>query len=330
MLRYLKYTMKKILFLLLLLNVSLCLMGQDKVKFVLFADIHYDSMPDGNERLSAIIKHAEKQKADFMLELGDFIPAKPEYDTVKEQINSSAIPMFHTLGNHDIDRIDKKTYMEYWGMPASYYHFDKGPFRFIILDSDFFIDKDGVLKSYDKGNYARVKEEDRNRYSKEEMAWLQDLLQDTTRICLLFSHAPVNDRYAEVSQNRELHEMFLQAREKGTKIAMVFGGHMHSDNYHQIDGIHYMQVNGASNIWGGEKFVNMERYPDSLYRKYPSLKYVIPYDRALYATVEIDTKGNIKITGTKSKYVKPEPDKELLKTKPYPCSSVISSLKLKY
>ena len=322
--------MKKILLILLLLNSALCLIAQEKVKFVLFADLHYDSMPDGNERLSAIIKYAEKQKVDFMLELGDFIPAKPEFDLVKKQICSSPIPMYHTLGNHDLDRIDKKTYTEYWGMPASYYYFDKGKFRFIILDSGFFIDKDGILKSYDKGNYARVEEGGRNRYSEDELAWLQELLNDTSRICLLFSHAPVNDQYAEVSQNKELHNMLLKAREKGTKIAMVFGGHMHSDNYHLIDDIHYMQVNGVSNIWGGAKFVNTERYPDSLYRKYPSLKYVIPYDKPLYATIEIDTKGNIRITGTKSNYVKPEPDKELLKTKPYPCSSIISSLKLKY
>lgn len=322
--------MKKILFIYCLLVSTLCLSAQDKVKFVLFADIHYDIMPDADQRLDAIIRHAEKQNADFILELGDFIPAKQEYNVVRDRINACPIPMYHTLGNHDIDRVDKKTYMEYWRIPSSYYFFDKGKFRFIVLDSDFFIDKDGVLKSYDKGNYAKVEEEDRNRYSREELTWLKGLLADSSHICILFSHAPVNDQYATVSQNKELHEILVQARTKGTKIAMVFGGHMHSDNYHLIDDINYMQVNGASNIWGGSKFVNTERYPDSLYRKYPSLKYVIPYDRALYATVEVDAKGTIKITGVKGKYVKPEPDKELLKTKPYPCSPVVSSLKLTF
>lgn len=321
--------MKRICLLLLILAPS-TLMAQDKVKFLLFADLHYDIMPDADQRLETILGQAEKQKADFILELGDFIPATSGNLPLKEKLGRNKIPLFHTLGNHDIDKNDKQTYLNYWGIPASYYFFDRGLFRFVVLDSDFFQDKDGIVKSYDKGNYARVDEEDRNKYSREELFWLENLLKDTSRIHILFSHAPVNDQYDKVVLNKELHALLVNARAKGTKIAMVFGGHMHSDNYHQIDGIHYMQVNSASNIWGGAKFINTERYTKAMNQKYPSLKYVIPYEDALFAIVEINSKGRISVKGVKSRYIKPEPDKELLKKKPYPCSPYISTLNLKF
>lgn len=321
--------MKRIFLLLFIISAS-CLNAQETVKFLLFADLHYDIMPDAEGRLRTVIEQAKKQKVDFMLELGDFIPITPQYAAAKERVQASPVKLYHTLGNHDVDSNDKQAYINYWGIPASYYYFDKGKFRFIVLDSDFFRDKDGVIKPYNKGNYGRVEETERNKYSKEELAWLENLLQDTEHICILFSHAPINDQYAEISENKDIHAVITKARDNGTKIAMVFGGHMHSDNYHQIDGINYMQVNSISNIWGGSKFINTERYSESDQKKYPSVKYVIPYEKALYAIVEVNASGTVKIKGVKSKYIKPEPDKELLKTKPYPCSSIISSLKLTF
>ncbi|WP_455592545.1 metallophosphoesterase family protein [Bacteroides sp.] len=321
--------MRKLFFILFMLTLS-GVMAQEKVKFLLFADLHYDIMPDAAERLHTILKQARKQKVDFILELGDFIPATPENREWKKEFDVCGVPVYHTLGNHDVDRVNKQAYMDYWGMPSSYYYFDRGCFRFIVLDSDFFMDKDGQVKPYDKGNYGRVSETDRNKYSEEEIAWLKYLLQDKTRIHVLFSHAPVNDGYSEVILNKEIHDVIVNARNLGTKIAMVFGGHMHSDNYHLVDGIHYMQVNSASNIWGGTKFTNTERYSEAVYKEFPSLKYVISYEDPLYAIVEISSKGMIKVEGKKSRYVRPEPDKELLKTKPYPCSSVISTLTLKF
>lgn len=324
--------MKKILFgLFLFLPATFGSQAQEKVKFLLFADLHYDIMPDGEERLRTILREAERQKADFILQLGDFIPAEPRYSPVKQLIRMCSVPFYHTLGNHDVDKNDKQAYLDFWRMPASYYYFDKGCFRFIVLDSGFFVDRDGETKSYDKGNYARVEEESRNRYGREQLEWLRDALADTSRICVLFSHAPVNDRYDRISENnRGIHRIIAGARDHGTPVAIVFGGHMHSDNYHCIDGIHYMQVNSASNIWGGAEFVNTERYPVEVYSRYPALKYVIPYDRPLYAVVEIDARGEIRIEGVRGKYVKPEADPELLRAKPYPCSPVISTLRLKF
>lgn len=318
--------MKSLLFLLALLTAS-PLFAQNHLRFLIFADLHYDMMPDADSRLETIFQAARKNKGEFMVNMGDLAAPVSRYQPLKDKLSGSPVPVYHIIGNHDTDHSGKQAFMEFYGMEKPFYYIDKGKFRFIFLDSNYFIDKDGQTKDYHKRDYIRSKQID--RYSPEELQWLENTLQ-TEQICLLFSHAPVNDNYGEIINNVDIHKIITTAKAKGTDIAAVFGGHNHSDNYHIIDGIHYIQVNSASNIWGGSQFTNTERFPAEVYKQYTSLKYIIPYRDALYATVDIYTNGKVKIKGTKSSYIPPAPDPEKLKNKPYPCSARILDRKFTY
>lgn len=318
--------MKSLLFLLALLTAS-PLFAQNHLRFLIFADLHYDMMPDADGRLETIFQAARKKKVEFMVNMGDLAAPVSRYQPLKDKLSGSPVPVYHIIGNHDTDHSGKQAFMEFYGMEKPFYYIDKGKFRFIFLDSNYFIDKDGQTKDYHKRDYIRSKQID--RYSPEELQWLENTLQ-TEQICLLFSHAPVNDNYGEIINNVDIHKIITTAKAKGTDIAAVFGGHNHSDNYHIIDGIHYIQVNSASNIWGGSQFTNTERFPAEVYKQYTSLKYIIPYRDALYATVDIYSNGKVKIKGTKSSYIPPAPDPEKLKNKPYPCSARILDRKFTY
>lgn len=318
--------MKPLLFLLALLTAS-PLFAQNHLRFLIFADLHYDMMPDADSRLETIFQAARKNKVEFMVNMGDLAAPVSRYRPLKDKLSGSPVPIYHIIGNHDTDHSGKQAFMEFYGMEKPFYYIDKGKFRFIFLDSNYFIDKDGQTKDYHKRDYIRSKQID--RYSPEELQWLENTLQ-TEQICLLFSHAPVNDNYGEIINNVDIHKIITTAKAKGTDIAAVFGGHNHSDNYHIIDGIHYIQVNSASNIWGGSQFTNTERFPAEVYKQYTSLKYIIPYRDALYATVDIYSNGKVKIKGTKSSYIPPAPDPEKLKNKPYPCSARILDRKFTY
>lgn len=304
--------------------------ASEEVKFLVFSDLHYDIMPDGDERLQTILEQARKSGAAFVIELGDFVSLGPGAEKVRAMLDESPVKVYHVLGNHDLDNTDKTAYTTFWGMPAPYYYFDRGKFRFIVLDTGRYIDSNGVCTPYEKGNYYSVEESKRNRFGCEQLEWLDGVLQDTTHICMLFCHGPVNDGYDRIVQNKAVHRIITDARNQGTRIAGVFGGHIHSDNYHSIDGIPYFQINSASNIWGGEAFCNTERYPDSVYRAHPSLKYVVPYETSVYAVIEADAAGTVTVRGTKSRYVKPEADRTLLETKPYPCSPEIADRVWRY
>lgn len=65
--------------------------------------------------------------------------------------------------------------MDFYGMEKPFYYIDKGKFRFIFLDSNHYVDKDGQTKDYHKRDYARSKQID--RYSPEEVQWLEKALQ---------------------------------------------------------------------------------------------------------------------------------------------------------
>lgn len=322
--------MKKTILSACLLLAALVLPGRaaERVKFVLFSDLHHDLIPERPEALRSIVKAAEQEKADFLIDLGDLAFPQPKNRVIREILDSATVPVYHVLGNHDMDRTDKGTYMDFFRMKAPYYHFDKRSFRFIVLDTNFFLDKEGKEHSYANGNYygAPVRE----HVSAEQTEWLRELLADRSKIVVIFSHAPLNDKYDWVEQYAPIHKIITEARDAGTRIAAVVGGHNHSDSYYIIDGINYLQMNSVSYIWGGEEFKSREHYPETVYKAYPSLQYCIPYAVPLHAVFTIDTRGRLNIEGMEGSYLAPDPDPAKLAKKPYRCSPSVKSRKLKF
>lgn len=322
--------MKKILLAVGLLLSALTLPAQaaERVRFVLFTDLHQDLIPGRPDALRKIVSVAEKNDADFLIDLGDLAFPIPQNRVIRDILDSASMPVYHVLGNHDMDRSDKRTYMDFFGIEAPYYRFDRGKFRFIVLDTNFFLDSEGNEHPYANGNYygAPVRE----HVGGGQAEWLREQLADRSKIVVIFTHAPLNDRFDRVEQYAPLHRIITEARDNGTRIAAVVGGHNHSDSHFTIDGIHYLQMNSASYIWGGEAFENRTHYPDSVYRAYPSLSYCIPYAVPLYAVFTIDTRGRLTVEGVEGSYLPPAPDPRKLATKPYRCSPSQQSRKLKF
>ncbi|MBI5010470.1 MAG: alkaline phosphatase, partial [Bacteroidia bacterium] len=115
-----------------------------------------------------------------------------------------------------------------------------------------------------------------------------------------------------------------------TKIVACFSGHHHTDYSVNIGGIFYIQVNSMSYSWVGEQYAKI-RYSDEIDKKYPWIKYTIPYSDPLYAIVEV-TKGTISIAGVTSTFVGPGPEELGIPVRPENDMIVplISSRKLKF
>lgn len=322
--------MKKIIVILgLMMSVwSFSSGAAEKVRFVLYTDLHQDLIPDRPQALRQIVRVAEKNKADFLIDLGDLAFPRPANRVIREILDSSSVPVYHVLGNHDMDCSDKQTYMDFFGMRAAHYAFDIGSFRFIVLDTNYFLDEEGVEHPYANSNYYGKPMLD--HVGGGQLEWLRSLLGDTSRIVMIFSHAPLNDRYDHVEQYRPIHNLLLEARGRGVRIAAVVGGHNHSDSHFEIDGIHYLQMNSVSYIWGGEEFACRDHYPDSVYRKYPNLQYCVPYAVPLYAVFTLDTRGRLTIEGVEGRYMPPAPDATKLAEQPYRCSPSQDDRNLKF
>jgi hypothetical protein len=79
-------------------------------------------------------------------------------------------------------------------------------------------------------------------------------------------------------------------RNKGGKVILCMHGHNHLDGATVVDGVHYVQINSASYLWVGEQYGRMA-----------------PYTDPLFAFLELDPAGVIRLTGRNSTFRKPTP-----------------------
>ncbi len=268
------------------------------VRFGVCADIHKDIMHDADQRLHAFVSEMKEKDVDFIVQLGDFCQPQ-DYNTSFVNIwNSFEGPSYHVLGNHDMDNSNGERYSreyarQFLDMSAQYYSFDLNDYHFIVLDGN---DK----KDPPQEGYAHY-------MGAEQQAWLKKELSQTKFPVIIFSHQSLEDPDGVENANdiREiLEDANLQSKEK--KVIACFSGHHHIDYSTEINGIHYIQINSMSDYWMGGDYLQV-RYSTEIDEKYPYIKYTAPYQDPLFALVEIESNGIIRITGRESTWVGPSP-----------------------
>ncbi|MDH6313328.1 Icc protein [Parabacteroides sp. PFB2-10] len=313
------------------LTLTLCLLfgctpEEQTVRFLLFSDLHADSIADGSERLQTILRAGADRQVDFFVDLGDIAQPSPANEPLREMLINASAPVYHAIGSQDLQKASKQEFTAFYGLKASHYYFDKGPFRFVVLDSNFFLDEEGNEQAYDHGNFD-VPELRHGHFSQEQHEWLTEVLKNKKPIYVILSHAPINDRISTPNKNRDLHRIIKEAMNSGTRIAAVMAGYNHSDNYQVIDRINYWQANSASYFWTGNDFVNRRSGREPL----PEWPEQISYDTTLYAIIEINSQGTITIKGMQGGFVDPTIDREQLQKRyPFPISSSIKDRELTY
>jgi len=162
-------------------------------------DVHLKDEWDAPAHYRACLHHVQSQqpKVDLILNGGDIV-----FDINKENLDNinaqwqlthsimkaeCSLPVYYTLGNHDIwwNEADKgqalygkKYSLDQLGLTTPYYSFEKGGWKFIVLDS-VHLDIDGTWYIGKLGN--------------EQFQWLQGQLQATPSnmpVCVL-SHIPI-------------------------------------------------------------------------------------------------------------------------------------------
>lgn len=213
--------MKKIIYpvyitLFLLLPFHMLKAQQQKplLRFGLIADIQYADVDTRGSRfyrhslrkLDSCIRDFNREKIPFIINLGDITDRNPaDLQPVLDILNTSGSPVHHTTGNHDYagvtanDALYKKL-----GMPAAYYTFKKGQWRFIILNTNEVAsyanikgswkekELEVMIKNIKAGNRHNAQEYN-GGISSRQLAWLKQLLNQAERKeehVLIFSHHP--------------------------------------------------------------------------------------------------------------------------------------------
>lgn len=240
------------------------------LRFGMISDIHYaDREPAGNRfyrqslaKMKEAIDRLNQEKVDFVIELGDFKDqdATPdEAKTLKYLIDIETAfqkfngPTYHVLGNHDMDGISKRQFLERVentgiAKTNSYYSFDLKGIHFVVLDGNF--TKEG--KAYDHGKFSW---EDAS-IPEEEIAWLTDDLKQNSLPAVVFIHQML-DESKSVKQAVQNAPQVRQILEQSGKVICVFQGHVHEERYNLINGIHYYSVNAMIDGDGPENSAYM-------------------------------------------------------------------------
>ena len=273
------------------------------VRFAIVSDLHAPDIPDGLERMQAVVEAANRENVDFLIQLGDFIRLDSSdipYQKVWDEFKGEK---YHVLGNHDLDRYTKEEYVAGLNMPGRYYSFDKGDFHFIVLDGNNLYDGK-EYKPYARANYY-VDSKMRAFMDPEQMEWLKKDLAATDKRCIIFSHQSIDTSMNNGSEVRSILEE--ENRRSGfQKVALAFSGHDHSNYTKEINGITYVQINSASYVWIEQPSMTEKRYPQEINERYSLLSRSITYDKALYGIVTLTGEG-AEMKGTKGNFMPPTP-----------------------
>lgn len=298
----------------------------ETIRFAAMADMHLDIMHDGMRRMKAFLKAAEEADVDFLIQLGDLsypkdtsvslcapekmpvniklamsTPTPIDKDAIIDLYNSFPKPKYHLLGNHECDFCSKADAVERYGMENSYYAFHRKGWHFIVLDGNSYRDENGKLMDYHFGKYFETT--DLPYMSEPQLLWLEKELEQGEEPVVMFCHQPINLCKRGLKNGERLQAIIQKSREKGRKIRLCMNGHTHVDELLEEDGILYYTVNSIAAYWAGDKYATL-RYSKRTDERFPSLRYVVPYQKPVFAIVELSEEG-IKVEGVKGRFVPP-------------------------
>lgn len=263
-----------------------CDRQQHPVRFGIVTDLHYSRrepygtryFPQTMDKLKEAIKVFNQSNLDFVIELGDLkdqdnVPQREQtityLDEIEKEFQTFQGPVYHVLGNHDMDSISKDDFLQHTSNHGdadkkTYYSFTFNGLKFIVLDANH--NQDGA--PYDKGNFDWTKA----FIPKEQVMWLQGELKEKNKPIIIFIHQLL-DRFSDIGKElcvSNADDIVPLLEENGNVLA-VFQGHHHAGHYSFRNNIHYWTMKGM--IEGN-----------------------LP-DNNSFAVVEIDPQNNIHIDG---------------------------------
>lgn len=216
-------------------------------RFGIATDSHYADL-DGRgtryyrqstDKMAECVALMNDKKADFLVELGDFINGTPKDNpanlrAIEDVFGKFSGPRYHVLGNHDMEGLSKtefRSIVENTDIPKerTYYSFDQKGMHFVVLDANF--RADGT--AYDSGNYKWT---DAN-LPKAQLEWLEKDLAATELPVIVFIHQLLDgDKASHYVRNAAEVRRILS---KHPRVLAVFQGHKHGGKYNRVGGVHY-------------------------------------------------------------------------------------------
>lgn len=226
---------------------------RQSVRFGVLTDLHYADIDTSGSRFyrDSVSKAADcvqvcnAEAVDFVIELGDLKDQGTDQastisflQAIESEIRKFEGPIYHVLGNHDMDRISKLQFLENvtnTGIPktSTHYSFDIKGIHFTVLDANHLSNGD----DYDSGNFIWTD----SNIPREQLDWLVADLAHAKGPAVLFVHQLLDGTGTVYVKNAAAVREVIEA---SGKVIAVFQGHHHSGSYQRINGIHYYTLKG--------------------------------------------------------------------------------------
>lgn len=229
---------------------------KSRVTFGLITDLHFADRDnigtryyrDSRDKLLNAISLFNEAKPDFLIELGDLkdqgdppdkIQTLTFLDEIEKILQTFNGPVYHVLGNHDMDSISKNDFLKHTynqgdAKSQNYYSFVRSGIRFIVLDANYNADH----TDYDSGNFDWTI----SKIPDKQLRWLKNEL-GMKQPSIIFIHQLL-DSFSGVSELvcvKNADEV-VKILEVNKNVLAVFQGHHHAGHYSFRNGIHYFTM----------------------------------------------------------------------------------------
>jgi predicted phosphodiesterase len=281
---------------------SLC----EKVKFCVFADIHYrpGRFPNSTKDwLDRILTRAKQENCDFVIHCGDMCHNPPKAKDYIAHYNNFELPTYHVLGNHETDECTYDDVLKVFNIEKGYYFFDCKGFRFIVADTNYYYRKSSKEYVHFGSDVVKMSGDEWGCIPDEQYKWIENIIDESAHPCVVLSHLS----FERGIGSKRMQEIFARANtKKPGKVRMAINGHFHCDFLRILEDVVYFDLNSASYQWIGGKRAH-KLYPDSYLKKVgivdTSRKVSwVAYNDPLCAIVTLSLNGELRIDGMKSSF----------------------------
>lgn len=265
--------MAPIFILLFVFGSTLCKQSSSEFSFAFLTDIHLQPELNALEGYKKAIESVNELNPDFAITGGDQIMdalgvgyerAAMLYDIYVEATSEFNMPVYNTLGNHDVFGLSVESgidpgHPEYYKnlfhnkIGKTYYSFDHQGWHFMVLDS--------IGKTADRTYFGSV--------DAEQMAWIADDLKNTGKETpiILATHIPFISviRQIRAGSTAALSEGWVIVNSKevlelfqGYNLKLVLQGHLHSLEEISVGGITFITGGAVSADWWEGPFHGLE------------------------------------------------------------------------
>lgn len=228
--------MKKILYCLLILFLSVGSVFAEDLRFLQVTDVHLT--PENREEFHNLIEEfnaMEDKYADFVVFSGDNIdsPRVEDLQAFLDEVKRLKFKAYVVIGNHDVfvsDGLDKKLYMKKVRRELGFYHSAKPHYVFRKKDVVFII-VDGAKEVIPGSN---------GYFRDSELHWLEKKLQKySAKKIVIIQHFPLLD-YRVKGHITYKREKYLQLLENYSNVMSIVSGHFHENREERIGNTYHI------------------------------------------------------------------------------------------